>query len=99
MNRETAKALLPIIQAFAEGKTIESSNTRGSDWFEHKEDVTFNLEPTRYRIKPEPREFWIVNWNDGHTTVYSQKPSTDGAIVNHPNFRNMIHVKEVISEE
>lgn len=52
MTREEAKELLPIIQAFAEGKTIEFINDDG-EW----EEVDF---PTwgksfTYRIKPEPK--------------------------------------------
>ena len=52
MTREEAKELLPIIQAFAEGKTIECKNLFGS-WTEAKcPSWANNLE---YRIKPEPR--------------------------------------------
>ena len=52
MTREEAKELLPIIQAFAEGKTIECKNLFGS-WAEAKcPSWANNLE---YRIKPEPR--------------------------------------------
>lgn len=52
MTREKAKELLPIIQAFAEGKTIEFINDDG-EW----EEVDY---PTWgksfiYRIKPEPK--------------------------------------------
>lgn len=52
MNREEAKELLPIIQAYAEGKTIEYKNLFGS-WTEAKcPSWANNLE---YRIKPEPK--------------------------------------------
>ena len=52
MTREEAKELLPIIQAFAEGKTIECKNLFGS-WTEAKcPSWVNNLE---YRIKPEPK--------------------------------------------
>ena len=61
MNRKEAKELMPIIQAFAEGKVIESrtkpSTVKGkyipNDWTEIKEIGYWdNIE---YRVKPEPK--------------------------------------------
>lgn len=50
MNREQTKELLPIIQAFAEGKTIQAAGGRG--WY----DVdNINSNSCKYRIKPEPK--------------------------------------------
>ena len=53
MNREQAKKLLPIIQAFAEGKTILVQED--IDWRYLSDDADFNLNPLRYRIKREPK--------------------------------------------
>lgn len=53
MTREEAKELLPIIQAYAEGKTIQLLNTYGI--WENRDSITFLNEPCRYRIKPEPK--------------------------------------------
>lgn len=55
MNRNQAKALLPIIQAYAEGKAIESRCIKGdkSLWYDD-EDPSFDND-FEYRIKPEPR--------------------------------------------
>ena len=52
MTREEAKAKLPIIQAFAEGKTIQFYN--GDEWADLVE-VTFGASPDKYRIKPEQK--------------------------------------------
>ena len=52
MTREEAKELLPIIQAFAEGKTIEYSSN-GKDWREINTPM-WRLD-MRYRIKPRPK--------------------------------------------
>lgn len=54
MTKEEAKALLPIIQAYAEGKTIQQRRQVGyeDEWF----DINFSLfdeSPSNYRIKPE----------------------------------------------
>ena len=51
MTREEAKELLPIIQAFAEGKTIEFSED-GKYW--SKVDIPTWSSGKYYRIKPEP---------------------------------------------
>lgn len=53
MDRKQAKELLPIIQAFAEGKTILVQED--IDWRYLGDDADFNLNPLRYRIKPEPK--------------------------------------------
>ena len=53
MTREEAKQLLPVIQAFADGKTIEFLNAR--NMWEELEDVLFCREPKYYRIKPEQK--------------------------------------------
>ena len=56
MNRQEAKELLPIIQAFAEGKTIQYYYG-GADWIDVKLDeaVDFSDCVSNYRIKPEPK--------------------------------------------
>ena len=54
MNREQAKILLPIIQAFAEGKTIEFRNKSFKEWTEIN-NPSFDPTITNYRIKPEPK--------------------------------------------
>ena len=55
MDRNQAKALLPIIQAYAEGKAIESRCIKGdkSLWY-NDEDPSFDND-FEYRIKPEPK--------------------------------------------
>ena len=58
MNRQQVKELLPIIQAYSEGKTILVKDKRLSDeedsWSE-TDDCSFNIEKFDYRIKPKPR--------------------------------------------
>lgn len=52
MTREEAKELLPIMQAYAEGKTIQFLD--GGKWLDLYES-DFYKSPERYRIKPEPK--------------------------------------------
>lgn len=57
MTREEAKELLPIIQAYAEGKTVEVLDPHGN-WKESEnplftDSLTYNS--IKYRIKPESK--------------------------------------------
>ena len=52
MTREEAKELLPIMQAFAEGKTIEYRESGGAWKAAHTPTWSSHL---FYRIKPEPK--------------------------------------------
>ena len=52
MTREEAKELLPIIQAFADGKTIEIYDEEQKTMV--FKDPHFDCAPSRYRIKSEP---------------------------------------------
>ena len=73
MNREKAKVLLPIIQAFSEGKQIQWLKPDSDEWIDvvggdnvDFEDLTeFNV---AYRIKPEPKYRPFKNieecWNE-----------------------------------
>lgn len=52
MTREEVKEMLPIIQAYAEGRTIQFLD--GGKWLDLYES-DFYKSPERYRIKPEPK--------------------------------------------
>lgn len=65
MTRERVRELLPIMQAYAEGKTIQFLD--GSNWYDVY-DTDFYKSPDRYRIKPEPKYRPFKNtdecWNE-----------------------------------
>ena len=74
MNKENAKDYLPLVQALADGKTIQwldyenrwaDTNALSAEWPAEK-----------YRIKPEPKEIFVVidKDNDGsHIAFYSEE--------------------------
>ena len=68
MTREEAKTMLPFIQAYAEGKAIESRCIKGdkSLWYDD-EDPSFD-DDFEYRIKPESKYRPFKNakecWNE-----------------------------------
>ena len=53
MKREEAKQLLPVIQAYAEGKEMQLKND--GVWQDAKYQIPFdNITPEEIRIKPKP---------------------------------------------
>lgn len=54
MNREYVKEMMPIFQAFAEGKTIEIYSRINDNWVVN-DYPEFDGHPDYYRIKPEPK--------------------------------------------
>lgn len=85
MNRQQAKELLPIIQAFAEGKTIQVQED--INWCYLGNNADFNLSPQRYRIKAEPKYRSFENkeecWQEmqKHQPFGWVKDKEDGAYV------------------
>lgn len=69
MNRKEAAELLPIIQAFAEGRDIEY-RTKGfnENWKKVTQIPELSFKSFEYRIKPEPSYRPFVNaeecWNE-----------------------------------
>lgn len=92
MTREKAKALVPFIQAFAEGKTIQVQI--GSGW-DDVNDPNFNNDPAIYRIKPEPREFYIGIYEDQVMRGITHH-SMDDAKQAWYSAKEVIRVREVI---
>lgn len=71
MTREEAKELLPIMQAFAEGKDIQIRNITDDGWDDINNDrMSFCAKAEAYRIKPESmyRPFKTKEecWNEMH---------------------------------
>lgn len=76
MTPARAKELLPIIQAFAEGKTIQqySSISPERGWVDYKEYHDWNIwvaddKVYKWRIKPEKKKGWV------NIYPYSQQPN------------------------
>lgn len=74
MNRNQAKALLPIIQAYAEGKAIESRCIKGdkSLWYDD-EDPSFDND-FEYRLKPEPKYRPFENAKECWAEMFKHQP-------------------------
>ena len=77
MNKENAHEYLPLVQALADGKTIQCRYQIEDDWYEESE-INFGWPLECYRIKPEPRTFklYIIDTADGKT-VMTTHPTFD----------------------
>lgn len=63
MTRDNAAKLWPIVKAYAEGKKIQvytrvAVNHPMMCWID-EDNPAFSLAADSYRIKPEPREFYV----------------------------------------
>lgn len=89
MDREEAKKILPVFQAFAEGKEIQFYSPTTMQW---EELVTPAFSPDySYRVKPEQREYWLC-WDDKlPKSVFNFKPKI--------RFDHAVRVKEVMEQE
>jgi len=102
MNRENAAAFLPLVQALAEGKTIQyNHDVKG--WIDDPNPCFDQIpcgSPSWWRIKPEPREWWI-SFNKGSQP---NEIKSDAGIYNVEQFgigdhRQQIRVREILDDE
>lgn len=80
MNKDNAKEFLPLVQALAEGKTLQLRY--GSGWKDYgsNSDINFGFNPSEYRVKPEriKKKMWYHPSSD-KTGLY---PVSDSAFSN-----------------
>ena len=73
MTREEAKVLLPIIQAYIEGKQIQQLSNKWKDVNELSINCLLN-NPELYRIKPEPKYRSFKNAEECWTEMLKHQP-------------------------
>lgn len=81
MNKNNAKDYLPLVQALAEGKTIQMDSGEGPGpdrWKDVTGELSFVSEPPRYRVKPEPRVIWALQTRGGSLDFFRGAPEPDG---------------------
>jgi hypothetical protein len=88
MNKENAHLYLPLVQALADGKTIQVKHN--GIWNDCVR-VDFNAEPKYYRIKPEPRT-WKVWAHGNDKDIFPSIPTAWNTI----NTWKRITVQEVL---
>lgn len=88
MDRKSAKQLLPVITAYAEGKSIQYYSKLEKRWVDTGDAVDFSDPPDQYRIKPSPREFFRFEYPDGIwgiTCFPTEEAAQEYATKNYPN--------------
>jgi len=91
MNRERAKELLPIIEAFANGEDIQF-RWKGIDWDDCNDFMALGMSKVNeieFRIKPSPREWDVLV--DEHGWILTIRQDGEGE-------RDWIKVREVLDE-
>ena len=99
MDRQQAKELLPIIQAFAEEKNIEYRNKGfNEDWKKVTKIPELSFKSFEYRIKPEPKYRPFVNTEECWAEMQKHQPFGWLKVIreNARTIVNYIHNKGVI---
>ena len=55
-TKEQARKLIPLLQAYADGKTLQWHNPNTNVWMETYRPPTMEDRLDEWRVKPEPRE-------------------------------------------
>lgn len=95
MDKNQAKSLLPIIQAFAEGKTIQyNCENENPQWMDvhPNERVDFSQHPSRYRIKPESKYRPFKNVEECWKEMLKHQPF--GWVNDGSRMCNVINIRE-----
>jgi hypothetical protein len=70
MTKEQIRQLIPILQAWLDGKRIQQTCRSGNNWWLCDEE-NFPLDNNcDHRIKPEPREFYVKLNDAGNLVEY-----------------------------
>ena len=93
----TTAQKIEIMQAFADGKTIEYK-CKGHDRWGEARTPQWNWSANDFRIKPEPpREFWVNVYTNGLTSGLLESAARAEHLVlcNKTDFKETIHLIEV----
>lgn len=96
MTRDDAKVLWPIIKAWSEGKTMEFRDAPTGVWGSLS-TAQFDFPASCYRIKPEPVEFWTVQYSHADRPsrcVYGSREDAELHATGFPSAR-VIKLREV----
>lgn len=97
MDRSNAAKYLPLVQALADGKVlqIKADDNEWSD-LSFRADIRFTEPPEDYRIKPEPKEVWLIYDSAGNFMFRTF--TADGAkrLCDNDEGRRYEHYKQVM---
>ena len=110
--RMEPKEILEVMQAFLDNKKIQwihvdqYSPNRSGGWCNCNEP-DWNFHDYLFRVKPEPRDIWVIVHNDGCRTTFFDEKAAQSYIMERtmlprppltPEFKlqEVIHAKEVL---
>ena len=96
MTREQAKELLPIIQAFAEGKIIQDKIEGLTDWVDTDEiNLEYEGQAIKHRIKPKPKYRPFKTQEECWSEMLKHQPF--GWVIGGKDYENFYHIEYVYS--
>ena len=93
MTREEARQADLVLFAYSQGKPIQFKHKTENSWepLQYYAGKSWSFHDFDYRIKQEPREFWIIlEQSGGVFPAYERKASAEACV------GKVIHVKEVM---
>lgn len=97
MTPERTKELLPVMQAFADGKTLEYRLSENHPW--STLSAPWWVSTGDYRIKPEPpkpREFWVNIYPDELRPARAYANKYRAQVYRADGCSETVHVREVL---
>lgn len=93
-----ALACLPMVQAYAEGKEVQVNTALdGTGEWRKVVNPDWSCGPAAYRVKPEPREFYINIYANGYQYLHtSELEARKGCTLNGKPSATTIKVREVV---
>lgn len=90
---EKEQQYIYILKAHIDKKTIEYREKDTKEW--HFKPVYYwNFSKYEYRIKPEPKEIWMIK--GGQRIFNSKNDIIDHCCLNNTSITQIIHFKEVV---
>jgi hypothetical protein len=89
------KYIIEVLQAFMDGKTIQIAELYSDKWEDLKiKNPRWNWRDMKYRVKVEPREWWVNIYPESDSFAHISKEEADR--FGRKTRKECVHVREVI---
>ena len=99
-TRAQTMTMIEVMQAYVEGKEVEYARWYTDDKRETTTNPPWNWEGYNYRVKPTPREWWLVDIHCKHFAFPNPQRAHEEIqeCCGDTNVHSLIHVREVLDE-
>lgn len=98
----TTEDKIKVMQAYIDGKEIQCRSILGGEWGDAIDELRWNWDSTDYRIKPNPREYYLayIKYPSGASRHYVYHEEKKAYKYGTPfgGSREIIKVREVFDE-